>query len=307
MVIVKDLNWDTWLTYLDQALFPLMDFSFEHTFTKQNDMVTLTCTTYPSHLSSSDVYDIYRHTFCKALAEYVVEELEEECIYRMLRQDYAFEDAAQVMQIYRYCFTMLFLNEGHSERDERKVAERKHKVFRQALACISNEGLFHLGGFVRFRLKDYFAELAEVIEYAIDEYVIDKEYQEFIHLLRYFISKQEAQLPVVHIVHLEGRKFALYDHKKEPIRAEQIEEYLKMWNVDSLTVDDLLVSTLMAIAPKKIILHTQDTENTVIATLKNIFQHRLHVCSQCRNCSYWLSIFDTEKQETRKSVEILFE
>jgi putative sporulation protein YtxC len=307
MITVKDMNWDTWLAYLEQMLQPLEDLSFAHTFIQQDETVTLTCTTYPAHLSSTDVLDIYHHTFCKALAEFVVEELEEECIYRMIRRDYGFDDAAQVMQIYRYCFNFLFLNEFSTERDERKVAERKHKVFRQALACISDGHLFHLEGFVRFRLLDYFDELAEVIEYAIDEYVIDKEYQEFIHLLRFFISKQEAKLPLVHVVHIEERKFALYNQEKEPISAEEIEHYLKVWNADTLSQDDLLVSTLMAIAPKKVILHSSDPTNTVVGTLKNIFQHRLHVCLQCRDCTYWRSVLHSEKHGVKESVEIIFD
>jgi hypothetical protein len=50
-----------------------------------------------------------------------------------------------------------------------------------------------LDGFLSFRLKEYRGRLAEVVDKAVDEYMMDMEYKEFIRVLRYFVDVQEAQ------------------------------------------------------------------------------------------------------------------
>ena len=49
--------------------------------------------------------------------------------------------------------------------------------------------------------------------FAVDEYVMDQQYQEFISLLKYFVRMQEVKLPIVHVLHKGGSEFALYDEQ----------------------------------------------------------------------------------------------
>ena len=49
-------------------------------------------------------------------------------------------------------------------------------------------------------MKDYIEQLEESVDKAIDEYLMDKEYREFIKLLRHFVDLQEPKRDVVNIV-----------------------------------------------------------------------------------------------------------
>ena len=64
-------------------------------------------------------------------------------------------------------------------------------------------------GFIRFRLKDYIEELKYIIDGSVDELLIDREYNEFIKLLRYFVEIQEPKVEEVHVL-LEGTKNILF-------------------------------------------------------------------------------------------------
>ena len=51
-----------------------------------------------------------------------------------------------------------------------------------------------LEGFVTFRMQEYVDELEEVVDWAVRQYLIEKEYQEFIKLLTCFVQMQSQSL-----------------------------------------------------------------------------------------------------------------
>lgn len=281
-------RWERFIPYLTQELKALEKdrFIFE-LISSEDGMSILQCEQYPKHLSRSEIVDTYRHFFSAALAEYIIEEIEQECIEKMIRDDFGFALQSQIKAIYRYCYYLLFMDEEKDMRDEFKIVERKCKIFRKAYEYLEEKKEFNLEGFIRFRLKEYTEELTEVIEYAIDEYIIDKEYKEFVQLLRYFISKQESKLPFLHVYHIKDRQFALYNEAGEKVTEKDIEYYLNQWAVHSISYEDIIVSTLITIAPKRLILHTGEPSYTAIDTLKSIFQDQLTVCTGCEHCQRW--------------------
>lgn len=58
----------------------------------------------------------------------------------------------------------------------------------------------NLEGFVRFRLKDIIDEIEMAIEMSVDDFIIQKEYNEFIDLLRYFVELQEPRIDLVNVI-----------------------------------------------------------------------------------------------------------
>jgi putative sporulation protein YtxC len=283
-------KWERFYPYLNQELLALENNRFNHETTADEDGgILLQCCRYPAHLTLSEVVDTYRHFFSTALAEYTIEEVEKERIQHMIKHEFAYSLESQISAIYRYCHYLLFMDEDKNSRDELKIVGRKCKVFKKAYEYLEEEKEFNLDGFLRFRLKEYSEELAQVIEYAVDEYIVDKEYQEFIQLLRYFISKQEAKLPFLHVFHIQDRQFLLFDEECEIISEKEVEFYLKKWAIHSISYEDIIVSTLITIAPKRLVLHTDEPASAVIETLKSIFQAQLTICMDCDHCQKWRS------------------
>jgi putative sporulation protein YtxC len=290
-------KWEGFSSFLKHELKALENDRFKHEmFTTEDGGILLQCSQYPGHLSVSEVMDTYRHFFSTALAEYAVEVLEEERVQQMIKQDFGYSLQPQIHAVYRYCHHFLFMDEEKNLRDELKIVARKCKIFKKVYEYLEEEREFNLDGFLRFRLQEYTEELAEVIEYAIDEYIVDKEYQEFIQLLRYFISKQEAKLPFLHVFHIKDRQFLLFDEEGENISDKDVESYLEQWSIHSVSYEDIIVSTLITIAPKRLILHTDEATCAVIETLKNIFQDQLSVCMECEHCLQWKN---NQKKETK--------
>jgi hypothetical protein len=66
--------------------------------------------------------------------------------------------------------------------------KRKDKIVNKILEYISDNTDIIVEGFLRFRLKDFGSEMEELVDKVIEEYLVEKEYNEFIKLLKYRIS-----------------------------------------------------------------------------------------------------------------------
>ncbi|WP_058486153.1 putative sporulation protein YtxC [Defluviitalea phaphyphila] len=156
----------------------------------------------------------------------------------------------------------------------------------------SNE--FLLEGFIQFRLKEYKKHLEEVVLYIVKEYETQKEYKEFINLLKYFVDEQEVKEEIIHIIGTKDGNFKIYNKDKKDITEKCKEEFIQDFNIKDINYDDLLVSTLITTTPKQIVIHNYNLikNKALIETISNIFQDRVKLCSECEFCLYFNSIID---------------
>jgi putative sporulation protein YtxC len=139
---------------------------------------------------------------------------------------------------------------------------------------------------VNFRLKDYIKDLEEIVDKAVDDFLMDREYREFIRLLRYFVEIQEPKFDTVHVVVGYDGKYILLDDSKREITNECIQEYASEISEGEMNYDDLLVSSLITFAPRRIIIHCtgQFKNKELMETIKNVFAGRVTVCQGCETC-----------------------
>ena len=85
---------------------------------------------------------------------------------------------------------------------------RRRKLSEGIYQCLNEAPELNLDGFMTFRLQSYEQELREMAEYAVDEFMLDQQYEEFVSLLKYFVYFQEPKMPLVHVIHKGKRTFA---------------------------------------------------------------------------------------------------
>lgn len=203
------------------------------------------------------------------------------------------EDLTEWQSIYPYVQRLL----TDAETDDpllNQAVTRKAKVYRKVFEFIQENPQIHLQGFVRFRLKEYWNELFELVEAGIDDYLEDKQYEEFVDLLRYFISAQETKYDLVHVIPIETKHFLLYDEKGKLIHLDQLDAVLNMGE-QKCREEDYLVSALVTIAPKRIVFHMADEKQALAQTINNIFDNRLQSCPSCPFCVTHRRILDVNK------------
>lgn len=156
----------------------------------------------------------------------------------------------------------------------------KRIIVKKLTDYINNHSELSLKGFVNFRISEYRRLMESVIFDAIDEICVEKEYNEFLELLKTYIENSASVVDLLHVYVSDNLKISLYDFKMQEIE-------VKLEDMDSteffLTKDDLLTSVLISLAPKRIIWHNNiNFKNTsLINTLKQIFGERFYLCNGC--------------------------
>lgn len=161
---------------------------------------------------------------------------------------------------------------------------RKRLIAAELLDYLQERASVHLEGYITFRLDKYWEELTEAAEAAVDEFVVDRQYREFVGLLNEFVSLQEPRLPGIHLVLTAAGEFVICDEAFRPMTADDLEDMAaELPNVE-LNVEDMIVSSLLALSPQSITLHVRDPEQPVVQTIEAIFDERLTVCIGCPSC-----------------------
>ncbi|MDQ0416776.1 putative sporulation protein YtxC [Croceifilum oryzae] len=161
---------------------------------------------------------------------------------------------------------------------------RKERISKQIAMYLDSNRVLSIDGFVRFRLKAYRKSLVRCVKDAYEEYQLDKEYRDFIELLRYFVSVQSPKVELIHVVHRGSKQFQLLKEDGTPYQLRELDGAVQELMDQSLSHEDLVVSSLLSIAPEKLVLHTKQQEENVIRTLLQIFEGRVVVCHDCQHC-----------------------
>lgn len=148
-----------------------------------------------------------------------------------------------------------------------------------------------IDGFVNFRLSSLNVPIESLIEYSRKKYYEEKEFKEFIKILRYFVDIQEPKLDLVNIV-MGDNDYKLYDKDEQLIENDFFSEVINELSSDCISKDDLLISSIITIAPKNIVLHRSEKiiNDEIIKILENVFVDKVIYCTGCDLCTVQMPI-----------------
>ncbi len=138
-------------------------------------------------------------------------------------------------------------------------------------------------GFLNFRTAEYKRILKMALSDAIDKFLIKEEYNDFVEMLKCYINNSEPKIDLIHIKPNSNGSFSFYNFKKNRI-VFQIDEINS--TEDFMTNEDMLMSILITLMPKRIIWHNNlnfQSEN-IKQTIEKIFDNRFCICNGCELC-----------------------
>lgn len=228
-----------------------------------------------------------REQFCvktgDALAEYLITEREPALLRSVMHKQFGMRTDSIETDVLISEAIILLDGEPEAESDAgRGRARRIRKWGRAFAAYLKDHSHMHLEGFIRFRLKEYIAEVREAAETALEERAMERQYQEFVSLLQTMVQWQEVRVPAVHLLHSGGHAFQLYDEDMRPLERGEEEANAQAPAVDGEDADEqeesLLVSRLLAASPRHLYIYTPEPDAQVIRTLLGIFGERAAIC-----------------------------
>jgi len=154
---------------------------------------------------------------------------------------------------------------------------RRNLITRKLADFLNQSDHIILEGFVTFRMKEYVKELEEIMDWAVRQYLIEKEYQEFIKLLTCFVKMQKPKFHCVHVIAEKDSSFSVYDENMDRISEQWFNEWEEEQTDGTIKEEDLLISFLISAAPEKIVVHNaSDIANReLLETISRVFSGRV--------------------------------
>jgi putative sporulation protein YtxC len=238
-----------------------------------------------SFTNNENIYKQLTTCISTALADYIISEHEGRLIDKIINSNYCYFNSIERKELFFLTKNIIknpsnsLINSIYPFRRKNLIVKKLHDYFEYSNSII-------LDGFINFRLKDYLNDLEEIVDKAVDDFLMEREYKEFIRLLKYFVDIQIPKFELINIFTDYDGKYLLLDMKNVEIPNEYMQESLEDISDGELNNDDMLVSSLITLAPKKIIIHEIERFNNkeLIETIKNVFSGRFFICEDCNMC-----------------------
>jgi putative sporulation protein YtxC len=230
------------------------------------------------------IKSILKQILAENISELILNQWEDVLIKDIIRENYFYFGEEEKRLIFDYSLRHINCAET-GFRNTLYWQSRKELIKNKISDFLNYNNRIIVDGFIRFRLQEYLAELRDAIEKAVDDFLLEREYREFIHLLQYFVEVQEPRLEMLHLV-ISREGFTLFDEKMQPVNGNYMEGFLLDMLENELCYEDLLISALISIAPKKILVHHNgnNKHDMILETIKCVFTGRVSECPGCSLC-----------------------
>lgn len=232
------------------------------------------------HYSGNDE-PLFLSKISSILSFLVIDELEETLLKRLIVQNYFYFDGTERDKILTICFDIM--TDNFSEFFDKKF-KILYDIFYEFL---SSHKSIVLNGFINFRLKSYLSLLDKVVNEAVNSFVIEQEYLEFISLLKLYINSHSCGCEMVHIVFSSSDSVLLDENKNSIVVADDIFKAKYLSDI-TFSTNDYILNSLLTLLPKKIYIHLVDSyHDEFINTLQLVFENRVNLCTDCNICKLY--------------------
>ncbi|WP_455539561.1 putative sporulation protein YtxC [Terrisporobacter sp.] len=156
----------------------------------------------------------------------------------------------------------------------------KETVFSKVSDLVIENKDLNLDGFFKFRMKDFVSYISILSDIALEEHLIKRDKKEFLDSLKYFIDIQEEKMNLLRIVITKQGHFILSDENGKSIENFNNEEIRNLAIEENLNSEDILISAIMTLCPKKIeILDKINNQksNDIIEIVSLLFEKKVTV------------------------------
>ena len=226
--------------------------------------------------------ELFYTKLASILSYLVIDYFENDIVKKILSSNYFYFDNSEFSKILNLC------TENLCDDDEFSFANRQMLLFDVFYEYISGHHSIVLSGFINFRLTKYRKLLEELVDFSVNEYIIEREYLEFVSLLRLYINSQNSSSKTIHLISLDHDTFLL-DENMQLIDVDKNALGAKYLSDVSFSTNDYILNTLLNMLPQKIYLHLVSPLNNLdfLNTLQLIFENRIELCHDCNICNLY--------------------
>lgn len=216
----------------------------------------------------------------------VIEKYRKKELFDFLTDTYFFLKQEEIIEVEE--MIMKVLRSEENLKDEKMIycISKINSVIEKIKTCLEENEEINIKGFITFRMKELREDIEDIIDKVVEEYMVEKEYKEFVKLLKYFVDIQESKIDKINIYIHDGGGYILKDGQGNDIFSEFMKELSECRIDTEAKIEDIIISGLITNAPKQIIIHNKENclNTEFIETIVNVFGDRVFYCGGCTNC-----------------------
>lgn len=214
------------------------------------------------------------HAIGKSMVNVFIKSRLSKMIKHIIKEDYYYSNVDEIERILNLAYGIIN-DENEMQRKERQaesIHELIHKIF---LTNMEKAKVVHFDSVIKFRLKYFRERLLEYIGLAIDEFKQEEDHQNFIDMLRKYITKKEPLFEEIHI--LQGDDFTFYKSTGKQLSNLELRTIIfkEPLYIVGLDIEELNLAPLIAIAPKRIKIYGDNPTEPKTVTVINVFQEKV--------------------------------
>ena len=216
----------------------------------------------------------------------VIEKYRKKELFNFLTETYFFLKQEEILEVEE--MIMKVLRSEENLKDEKMIfcISTINSIIEKIKTCLEENEEINIQGFITFRMKELREDIEEIIDKVVEEYMVEKEYREFVKLLKYFVDIQESKIEKINIYIHKGGGYELKDGYGNDIFNEFMKELAECKVDTEAKMEDIIISGLITNAPKQVIIHHKENclNTEFIDTIVNVFGDRVFYCAGCANC-----------------------
>ena len=235
---------------------------------------------------------LFLNKICTILSLLVIDDIEESFYKNLLSRNYFYFDCNERSKILNLCFDI-------NANDFSAIFDKKFRILFECFdSFLSKNKSLVLQGFINFRIKPYLKIIDDIVDEAVSQFIIEKEYMEFISLLKLYINSQPSNSEIIHMIYSNSESILL-DDNKEIIAISNSNLKAKYLSDISFSSNDYTLNSLLTLLPKKIYIHLVNSNiDEFINTIQSAFESRAYICTDCNICRLYKNSIKTKSPNT---------
>ena len=232
---------------------------------------------------SEEIKDIINLYVSNILYRIVIENYRQKEMLEFLIDNYFFLKQDEILEIEESVLDVLNCREKNHDEKSIYCLNIVNSIIEKIRDCICEKQEINVDGFITFRMRKLREDIEKIIDKVVQKYMVDKEYEEFVKLLKYFVDIQECKIEEIKIYIDERNNYIVKDGFGKDLYKDFVVQLAGDVSNLNINVEDILISGLITSSPRKITIYGTDncSNKEFINTINSVFGDKVESYGQC--------------------------
>ncbi len=210
----------------------------------------------------------------------IIEKYRKKELFEFLTDNYFFLKQNEILEVEEKIMKVLLLDGWEDDINFISYSNIINIILEKIRECIEENNEFNINGFIVFRMKELREHIEVIVDKVVENYMVEKEYEEFIKLLKYFVNIQDSKLPEVNLIVKSLGGYIITDGEGKDILGDFLKELEDCKIGVDVNMEDVIISGLITNSPEHIIIHSKEQCSNVefIDTIVKVFGNKVTFC-----------------------------